>query len=96
MIIASLFKLNGRRAFGRVAGCASRHFAPLLLLCRDLVLSFQDILRRRAVGELDDWLERAGASDLPAFAPFVRGIRADIEAVRAAFTLEWSNGPTEG
>ena len=69
---------------------------PPLLLCRDLVLSFQEILGRRAVGELDGWLEDAEASDLPAFAPFVRGIRADIEAVRAAFTLEWSNRPTEG
>ncbi|MBV9851438.1 MAG: transposase [Armatimonadetes bacterium] len=26
----------------------------------------------------------------------MRGLRADLEAVRAAFTLEWSNGPTEG
>jgi len=69
---------------------------PPLLLCRDLVLSFQEIMRRRAVGELDGWLERAGSSDLSAFATFVRGIRADIEAMRAAFTLEWSNGPTEG
>ena len=69
---------------------------PALVLGRDLVLSFQDIMRRRAAGELDGWLERAGASGLPAFATFVRGIRADIEAVRAAFTLEWSNGPTEG
>nr|MDQ2686781.1 ISL3 family transposase [Armatimonadota bacterium] len=69
---------------------------PTLLLCRDLVLSFQEIMRRRAVGELDGWLERAGTSDLSAFATFVRGIRADIQAVRAAFSLEWSNGPTEG
>ena len=60
------------------------------------MLSFQDIMRRRAADELDGWLERAGASGLPAFATFVRGIRADMEAVRAAFTLEWSNGPTEG
>jgi len=69
---------------------------PTLMLCRDLVLSFQEIMRRRAVGELEAWLERAGTSDLPAFATFVRGIRADIEAVQAAFALEWSNGPTEG
>ena len=69
---------------------------PLLITCRDLALSFQDILRRRAKDELDDWLDRAKASELPAFVTFVRGIRADYAAVKAAFSLEWSNGPTEG
>jgi transposase len=69
---------------------------PTLGLCRDLVLSFQDILRRRADDELDGWLERAMGSGLSAFTTYVRGIRADMEAVRAAFALEWSNGPTEG
>jgi len=48
------------------------------------------------VGEPDGSLGRAGASGLAAFATFVHGIRADIEAVRAAFSLGWSNGPTEG
>lgn len=69
---------------------------PILTTCRDLVLTFQDILRRRAKDELDDWLERAKASELPAFATFVRGIRADYAAVKAAFSLPWSNGPVEG
>ncbi|MES2460823.1 MAG: ISL3 family transposase [Armatimonadota bacterium] len=69
---------------------------PVLPQCRDLVLSFQDILRRRAKDELDDWLDRAKASELPAFVTFVRGIRADYAAVKAAFSLEWSNGPVEG
>jgi transposase len=69
---------------------------PLFVVFTLRPQSFQEIMRRRAVGELDGWLERAGSSDLFAFATFVRGIRADIAAVRAAFILEWSNGPTEG
>ena len=69
---------------------------PILTTCRELVLSFQDILRRRAKDELDNWLETAKGSSLALFASFVRGIRADYAAVKAAFTLEWSNGPTEG
>ncbi len=69
---------------------------PTLVQCRDLVVAFQDMLRRHADGELEAWLERAGTSGLSALATFVRGIRADVEAVRAAFALEWSNGPTEG
>ena len=67
---------------------------PVLPQCRDLILSFQDILRRRAKDELDDWLEQAKASELPAFVSFVRGIRADYAAVKAAFSLEWSNAVT--
>ena len=69
---------------------------PNLVVSRDLFLSFQDILRRRASEELDGWLERAKASELPDFGTFVRGIRSDFEAVKSAFSLEWSNGPTEG
>ncbi len=69
---------------------------PVLPQCRDLVLGFQDMMRRRAVGELDGWLERAKASGLPCFATFVRGLLSDKAAVAAALTYEWSNGPTEG
>lgn len=69
---------------------------PVLPKCRDLVLSFQDMMRRRAKDELESWLGAAKASELPAFVSFVRGIRADYAAVKAAFSLEWSNGPVEG
>jgi transposase len=33
---------------------------------------------------------------LAAFVTFARGIRSDQAAVKAAFSLPWSNGPTEG
>ena len=69
---------------------------PMLPQCRDLVLSFQDMMRRGASSELDTWLDTAQASGLPAFLTFVRGIRSDYDAVKAAFSLPWSNGPTEG
>lgn len=69
---------------------------PVLSDCRDLVLSFQDIMRRRASEELEGWLVCAKASGVPGFATFVRGIRSDYDAVVAAFSLPWSNGPTEG
>ena len=69
---------------------------PVLPQCRDLVLSFQDMMRRRAVGELDAWMERAKASGLTSFATFVRGLVSDKAAIEAAFSLAWSNGPVEG
>ncbi|MBB6054095.1 ISL3 family transposase [Armatimonas rosea] len=69
---------------------------PVLPQCRELVVSFQDMMRRRAADELNDWLERASTSGCPSFASFSRGIRSDLAAVESAFSLEWSNGPTEG
>jgi transposase len=54
------------------------------------------MMRRRDAGELDGWLELAKGSGLPAFMSFVRGVLSDYSAVKAAFTLEWSNGPVEG
>ena len=69
---------------------------PVLVECRDLVLSFGDMLRRRASEELEDWLESAKASGLPGFESSVRGVRADYDAVLASFSQPWSNGPTEG
>jgi transposase len=53
-------------------------------------------MRRLAVGELDGWLECAKASGLSCFATFVRGLLSDKAAIEGAFSLEWSNGPTEG
>ena len=69
---------------------------PVLPQCRDLVHSFQDIMQRRAVAELDGWLDRAKESGLPCFATFVRGLLSDKAAIEGAFSLSWSNGPTEG
>ena len=69
---------------------------PVLCQCRDLVVSFQDMLRRRAVSELGGWLEQAKSSGLSAFMTFARGIQLDLLAVEAAFSLDWSNGPVEG
>jgi transposase len=59
-------------------------------------MSFRDLMRRRASGELDAGLESAKTSGLPGFASFVRGIRVDYAAVSVTFSLEWSSGLTEG
>ena len=39
---------------------------------------------------------RARASTLPAFRHFAEKLEVDVEAVRAAVTLPWSNGQVEG
>ena len=60
---------------------------------RDIVAEFQGIIRRKALPELDDWLDRAAHTLIGAFA---NEIIEDRDAVQAAITLAWSNGQTEG
>lgn len=60
---------------------------------RDILAEFQNIIRRRALGELDAWLDRAARSLI---APFANGIIKDKDAVQAAIASAWSNGQTEG
>jgi len=51
------------------------------------------MIRRGAAAELSSWIERTRASLICSFA---RGVTIDEAAVRAAITLPWSNGQTEG
>ena len=66
---------------------------PALVEARDLVAGFQAMVRTMAPAKLGPWIERAGASLIASFA---RGVTKDEAAVRAAMTLPWSNGQTEG
>jgi len=61
-----------------------------------LVQDFATLLRKRLSTDLDDWLDRAANSALPALRSFAVGIRRDYAAVKAAASLPWSNGPVEG
>jgi transposase len=67
--------------------------APMLVEARDLIAAFQAMVRKRLPNELDPWLDRAKASLVASFAS---GVIKDEAAVRAAMTLHWSNGQTEG
>ena len=58
-----------------------------------LVERFGAMIRKRAVGELDGWIEQARTSLI---APLARGVARDATAIRAAITEPWSNGQTEG
>ncbi len=67
-------------------------------LCAVYLLSqeFVVMLKERQVEALDSWLKQAKASHVNELGSFVNGIRRDSAAVRAAFSLPWSNGTTEG
>jgi transposase len=51
------------------------------------------LIRRKAIAGLATWIERARGSLVASFAS---GVTKDEAAVRAAITLPWSNGQTEG
>ena len=71
----------------------ARAATPELAEAADLAAAFARMVRDKDGTRLDGWLDAAAASGL---APFVRGLRQDLPAVRAAFALPWSTSPVEG
>ena len=65
----------------------------LLVEAREIVADFQAMIRRKALADLDPWIERAKTSLVAAFA---NGVTKDKAAVSAAISSGWSNGQTEG
>jgi len=61
-----------------------------------LTQAFAAMVRERTGERLDAWLAAVDACAVPALTRFAVGLRADLAAVRAGRTAQWSNGPTEG
>ncbi len=57
---------------------------------------FAAMLRQQTPNELSAWMEQAEASGYRVWKNFASGMRQDRDAVEAALTQTWSNGPTEG
>jgi transposase len=66
---------------------------PLLVEAREIIASFQAMVRTKSLADLEPWLERARSSLVASFA---NGVVKDKAAVSAAITSPWSNGQTEG
>jgi transposase len=66
---------------------------PALVEAREIVAAFQAMVRAMTPTKLEGWIKRASTSLVAAFG---RGVANDKAAVRAALTLPWSNGQTEG
>ena len=69
---------------------------PALQQSQHLVEEFRSLLRNGSVAEFDAWRKKVLASELSELVTFVRGLEQDREAVQAAITEKWSNGPVEG
>jgi transposase len=62
-----------------------------------LVRQFRRLVTQRLAEELNGWLVSAAAADAPVeLQRFAAGLKTDFAAVKAALSLPWSNGQTEG
>jgi transposase len=69
---------------------------PPLSIGYHLKEQFLEIIRKRDVGGLLAWLQEAARCGLKPFQGIVPGIQRDIEAVKNALTIPWSNSQCEG
>lgn len=67
--------------------------APELLVAGELARRFAALIRGDDSAALDQWIADAAGTELDALA---RGIRRDVDAVKAAITHPWSTSPVEG
>jgi transposase len=61
-----------------------------------LAREFCEMVRGKTSEGLDVWLSQAGHCKIPEIERFANGLRGDYDAVKAALSLCWSNGQTEG
>jgi transposase len=57
--------------------------------------AFVSMLKERRDKDLDQWLTQAKRSGIPELKSFAQGIGRDYDAVRAAFSSQWSQGQVE-
>jgi hypothetical protein len=69
---------------------------PAIGVVRSLTREFLGLMHRRRPREFDRWIRRLQLCGVPELQRFAASLREDLPAVRAAFTLPWSNGQTEG
>jgi transposase len=58
--------------------------------------AFLTMVRERRGADLEAWMAETLHSGIEELARFARGLQADLTAVTAGLTLDWSNGPVEG
>jgi len=69
---------------------------PELNAVAECVRTFAAMMNDKRGADLNDWLTRAEATQMPSLRSLARGLRQDFAAVTAGLTLEWSSGKVEG
>lgn len=61
-----------------------------------LARQFKSLVDNRQAKKLDQWIKDARESDISSLKNFALGLLQDFAAIKAALSLEWSNGQVEG
>lgn len=61
-----------------------------------LAMQFKEMTYKLKGSLLDPWIEKAKSSGISSLKNFARSLENDYDAVKAAVSLEWSNGQVEG
>ena len=69
---------------------------PDIQLAATIAQRFAQLVRGTSAETLETWLLDSLASTLSAIRAFARSLQHDFDAVKAALTLPWTNGPVEG
>jgi transposase len=70
--------------------------SPEVRRAQELALSFVEVVKERDADGLRAWIIHAQRGEIPEFKSLADGLTADLKAVRAAPSYEWSNGQMEG
>jgi hypothetical protein len=70
--------------------------SPAFTTMRRLAMRFKGIMNGRKADPLSAWIDDAIETDLAPILRFARTINRDIDAVRNAIEMQWSNGQAEG
>jgi transposase len=87
---------------GQLTDCQARKVDALkqgsaaFATMRSLAMRFNGILRSKKPDALDEWIDGAIDTELTAIMRFASVLRRDIDAVKNAIELPWSNGQAEG
>jgi transposase len=69
---------------------------PTVSVAQRITREFLGLIHQRNPKRFDRWLKKALTCGVPELRRFATSLQSDIAAVRAAFSLPWSNGQTEG
>jgi transposase len=69
---------------------------PSFQKIHDIVWKFRELFREKNLDKFDQWLKDASLLEVSEINSFINGMDRDIEAVRNAVLLNYSNGLAEG
>lgn len=75
---------------------ALKEGCPAFATMRHLAMRFGGLMRGKDPGALEQWIDDAIDTDLAEMLRFAKALHRDIDAVKNAIALPWSNGQAEG